>query len=94
MVVGFGCAALAFVASGVVQLAIDRSLERTSAEISVFWQVPQYVFITLGEVMVNITGLEFAYSQAPSSMKSLLQGAWNLTVAIGKLHDDIRSPSI
>jgi dipeptide/tripeptide permease len=30
-------------------------------------------------------GLEFAYSQAPASMKSCLQAAWLITVAIGNL---------
>lgn len=31
--------------------------------ISILWQIPQYITITLGEVMFSITGLEFAYSQ-------------------------------
>ncbi|XP_022258189.1 solute carrier family 15 member 1-like [Limulus polyphemus] len=38
-----------------------------------------------GEIMFSITGLEFSYSQAPSSMKSVLQAAWLLTVAFGNL---------
>lgn len=35
--------------------------------------------------MFSITGLEFSYSQAPQSMKSVLQAAWLLTVAFGNL---------
>ncbi|KAH9363225.1 hypothetical protein HPB48_002416 [Haemaphysalis longicornis] len=50
-----------------------------------FYQIPQYVLITAGEVMFSVTGLEFSYSQAPSSMKSVLQAAWLLTVAVGNL---------
>ncbi|KAF7215797.1 solute carrier family 15 member 1 [Nothobranchius furzeri] len=46
-------------------------------------QVPQYFFITAGEVMFSVTGLEFSYSQAPSNMKAVLQAGWLLTVAIG-----------
>jgi len=46
-------------------------------------QIPQYFFITAGEVMFSVTGLEFSYSQAPSNMKSVLQAGWLLTVAIG-----------
>ena len=33
--------------------------------------------------MFSITGLEFAYSQAPVSMKALCQAAWLLTIAFG-----------
>jgi len=53
--------------------------------ISILWQVPQYLVITLGEVMFSITGLEFAYSQSPPSMKSCIMAAWLLTVSIGNL---------
>nr|XP_020452140.1 solute carrier family 15 member 1-like [Monopterus albus] len=46
-------------------------------------QIPQYFFITAGEVMFSVTGLEFSYSQAPSNMKSVLQAGWLFTVAVG-----------
>nr|XP_033472283.1 solute carrier family 15 member 1-like [Epinephelus lanceolatus] len=46
-------------------------------------QIPQYFFITTGEVMFSVTGLEFSYSQAPSNMKAVLQAGWLFTVAIG-----------
>ncbi|XP_076286672.1 peptide transporter family 1 isoform X2 [Lasioglossum baleicum] len=51
----------------------------------ILWLVPQYVLLTLGEVMFSVTGLEFAFTQAPTSMKSILQAAWQLTVAVGNL---------
>jgi len=53
--------------------------------IHIFWLIPQYVVITISEIMVSVTGLEFAYSQAPDSMKSVLQAAWLLTVAGGNI---------
>lgn len=53
--------------------------------INMLWLVPQYVVMTLGEVMYSITGLEFSFTQAPESMKSVLQGCWQLTVAVGNL---------
>lgn len=53
--------------------------------LSMLWLIPQYVIMTLGEVMYSVTGLEFSYSQAPESMKSVLQACWQLTVAIGNL---------
>ncbi|KAK6629287.1 hypothetical protein RUM43_003104 [Polyplax serrata] len=53
--------------------------------VHILWLIPQYVVITAGEIMFSITGLEFSFTQAPLSMKSLLQAAWLLTVAIGNL---------
>lgn len=47
--------------------------------------IPQYILATAGEIMFSITGLEFSYSQAPRSMKSVLQACWLLTVAVGNL---------
>lgn len=35
--------------------------------------------------MFSVTGLEFSFTQAPSSMKSVLQALWLLTVAIGNV---------
>ncbi|CAD7089903.1 unnamed protein product [Hermetia illucens] len=53
--------------------------------IHMLWQLPQYIVITAGEVMFSVTGLEFSFTQAPASMKSVLQACWLLTVAIGNL---------
>lgn len=36
-------------------------IKPNSAHISL--QIPQYFFITVGEVMFSVTGLEFSYSQ-------------------------------
>lgn len=47
--------------------------------------LPQYILITMGEIMFSITGLEFSYSQAPSSMKSVVQACFLLTTAVGNL---------
>jgi len=46
-------------------------------------QLPQYIIITAGEVMFSVTGLEFAYSQSPQSMKSVMQSMWLVTTAFG-----------
>lgn len=51
----------------------------------IVWLLPQYVVITAAEIMFSVTGLEFSYSQAPSSMKSVLQACWLLTVAFGNV---------
>ncbi|XP_053680157.1 peptide transporter family 1-like [Anopheles nili] len=80
---------------GVYTLLLDEFLENEfnlqthvitpSNSVHMLWLVPQYVVITAGEVMFSITGLEFSYSQAPESMKSVIQAFWLLTVAIGNM---------
>jgi POT family proton-dependent oligopeptide transporter len=50
---------------------------------SVLWQLPAYILLTAGEVMVSITGLEFSYTQAPRTMKSVVMALWLLAVALG-----------
>ncbi|XP_011696789.1 PREDICTED: solute carrier family 15 member 1 isoform X2 [Wasmannia auropunctata] len=49
------------------------------------WMLPQYIIITMGEVMFSVTGLQFAFTQAPVTMKSLLTAGWLLSVAFGNL---------
>lgn len=61
--------------------------------ISMLWQVPQYLIITVGEALFSITGLEFSYSEASPSMKSVLTAIWLLTTAFGNVIDMIISGS-
>ena len=49
------------------------------------WQLFQYVLLTTSEILVSITGLIFAYSQAPRRFKSVIMSAWLMTTAIGDL---------
>lgn len=53
--------------------------------VHILWLIPQYVVITIAEIMLSITGIEFSFTQAPSTMKSLVQAVWLLTVAFGNL---------
>jgi POT family proton-dependent oligopeptide transporter len=63
---------------------VEREL-LAGARLHVAWQIPQYVFLALGEVLVSVTALEFAYAQAPRRMKSLVMGLWYVTIASGSL---------
>lgn len=47
---------------------------------SVGWQILAYVVITASEILVAIVGLEFAYTQAPKTMKSLVMSLFWLSV--------------
>ena len=82
MTVGLVLASLATAVIALIQGAIDRNGPGT---IAVRWQFPAYFLLTMGEVMVSITGLEFAYSQAPRRMKSTIMGLWLLTVTVGNV---------
>ncbi|GFY68907.1 peptide transporter family 1 [Trichonephila inaurata madagascariensis] len=53
--------------------------------ISILWQIPQIIIITIGEIMFAVTGLAFSYSQAPLYLKSVVQAAWLFNSAIGNL---------
>ena len=79
---GFGIAfsGLAWIAAGLIQLSIDGG-----SPTSIAWQVLPYVLLTFGEVLVSATGLEFAYSQAPPSMKGSIMSFWLLSVTFGNL---------
>jgi len=50
---------------------------------SVWWQILAFVLLSAAEVLVSITGLEYAYTQSPPSMKSTLTAIWYLTYAVG-----------
>jgi POT family proton-dependent oligopeptide transporter len=52
---------------------------------SIGWQIPAYALLSAGEVMVSITGLEFAYTQAPKSMKSMVMALYLLSISAGNL---------
>jgi len=39
--------------------------------VSILWQFPQVLVMTIGEILFSVTGLEFSYSQAAPSMKSV-----------------------
>lgn len=59
--------------------------EVVGATLSIFQQLPQYVLVTIAEILFSITGLHFAYTEAPASMKSLMSSAWLLTISVGNI---------
>jgi POT family proton-dependent oligopeptide transporter len=52
---------------------------------SIWWQILAYVLLSAAEVLVSITGLEYAYTHSPKSMKSTMTGIWFLVVSAGNL---------
>ncbi len=82
MTVGMFLAAIAFVAAALLQQRIEGA---GAGRVHVLWQVVQYVIMTTAEVLVSVTGLEFAYTQAPRKMKSTIMGFWMLCVTFGNV---------
>jgi POT family proton-dependent oligopeptide transporter len=82
MTIGMGIAGFAFAVVAIIQGWIENS---EANSVTVLWQVIPYLIMTQAEVMVSITGLEFAYTQAPTRMKSTIMGFWLLSVSLGNV---------
>lgn len=82
MTLGMLITGLSFVSAALVQRAIEDHGEQ---QVHVAWQLIQYFLLTQGEVLISITGLEFAYTQAPKQVKSTVLGLWLLTTTIGNI---------
>ena len=80
--IGFGLflTAPSFLIIGHAQSLIDAGLTP-----SIHWQILAYLIITAAEVMVSITCLEFSYSQAPRTMKSIIMSYFFLSITLGNL---------
>ena len=53
--------------------------------VNIVWQLGGYIIMTAAEILVSITALEFSYTQAPKRMKSLVMGAFFMSVSMGNL---------
>ena len=71
MVTGFAIAAL-------VQQSVDAG-----GRPSIGWQILAYATLTASEVMVSITCLQFSYTQAPRTMKSVIMALFLMSVSLG-----------
>eukprot|EP01135_Chromosphaera_perkinsii_P012010 Nk52_evm18s2568 gene=Nk52_evmTU18s2568 len=56
-----------------------------ASSISIWVQVPAYIFVGLGEIFTTVTLLEVAYSQAPKDMKVMVMAMGNMTIALANL---------
>jgi proton-dependent oligopeptide transporter, POT family len=78
MVAGMFITVPAFLSAAMIQRWIEAGQKPGIA-----WQVIQYVIVSIGEALVSVTALEFAYTQAPRSMKSTIMSLWFVTLAAG-----------
>ena len=80
MAAGMFLAALSYVVVAMLQSRIEAG-----AQLSILWQILPYIILTIAEVLVSTTGLEFAFREAAPQMKSTIMGFWNLTITMGNL---------
>jgi len=84
MAYGMLLAALAFFVSGMVESSIQyREIHDPEHLVNVFWQLPQITLLSVAEIFVSVTGLEFAYGTSPDRLKAFLMALFLLTTAIG-----------
>ena len=67
-----------FMVSAWIETQINAGLKP-----NIGWQMPAYALLSAGEVMVSITALEFAYTQSPRHMKSIVMALYLLSVSAG-----------
>jgi POT family proton-dependent oligopeptide transporter len=77
---GLFAVVLAFLIVGWIQMAIDGGQRP-----NIIWQILAFLVLTAAEVMVSVTHLEFAYTQAPKKMKSLVMCTYLGAVSLGNV---------
>ena len=72
--------AIAFLIVAWIQTRIDAGQRPY-----IIWQILAFLFLTAGEVMVSVTHLEFAYTQAPKKLKSLVMCTYLVAISLGNV---------
>ncbi|ATB27249.1 POT family MFS transporter [Melittangium boletus] len=80
MPLGLAVGAVSYAIAGYFQVVLERG-----TVLNIAWQLLPYVVLTLAEILVSTTGLEFAYTQAPREMKGIVQSLWLLTSTLANV---------
>ncbi len=78
--IGLFITVVAFGIVGWIQTQIDAG-----GTPHIAWQILAFVVLTAAEILVSVTHLEFAYTQAPKKLKSLVMCTYLGAVALGNL---------
>jgi POT family proton-dependent oligopeptide transporter len=76
--IGLVVAGASFLVSAWIETQIKAGLRP-----SIGWQLPAYALLSAAEIMVSITSLEFSYTQAPKSMKSIVSAIYLWSISAG-----------
>lgn len=108
MALGFVVASLAMMYAAIVQhliysagpcydhpgcaaSVVDGTSQGNHVHIAI--QTPAYFFIGMSEIFASVSGLEYAYTKAPPSMKSFVQSMYLLTNAFGAALAEALTPA-
>lgn len=85
-IIGAFFAVVSFICAGVLQTQIDNVDKSThNSQINAFYQIPQFLFLMLGEMLLSIPALQYVYINAPIRMKSMMTAFWFCNNAFGNL---------
>eukprot|EP01084_Bolivina_argentea_P294416 506543_1 len=54
------------------------------SNLSIFWQIPIFVFHGISQVLTVISGFEFFFDEAPRSMKSVISAFFTMSIGLGQ----------
>jgi POT family proton-dependent oligopeptide transporter len=77
---GFVLMTITFLLTAWIQQQIDNGIK-----LNIAWQLLAYTILTASEIMVSVTGLEFAFAESPKELKSTVMSLWFFTVFLGNL---------
>lgn len=80
MPLGLLIGAFSYIIAGYYQTLIEGG-----TQLNIAWQILPYIVLTVAEILVSTTGLEFAYTQAPREMKSVVQSLWLLNSTLANV---------
>jgi proton-dependent oligopeptide transporter, POT family len=73
------------IASSYLILARIEGHIQVGETVSVWWQILAYFVLTISEILVSITALEFSYKQAPLRMKSFIMAMFLASSSLGNV---------
>ncbi|MCU0416614.1 MAG: MFS transporter [Cytophagaceae bacterium] len=78
IIIGMVLGALSYVLIAYTEDQISKGIV-----MSVWWQIAAFVVITIAEILISVTALEFSYTQAPIQLKSSIMSIYLFSVSIG-----------
>ena len=94
MITGFFFMGMSMIVAGLVEYfrkmaTVSTSIKSTCddsiyiSDMSILWQLPQFVLIGISDSLASVSGLEFFNSQAPKHMKSLIMALFLVAHGVG-----------